>query len=101
MHFAFKVGHVYRIVWVDFIKNNFPFEFTDGQKKAVNEIFADLKGEYVMNRLLQGDVGSGKTAVCLSAIFMAVNSGYQATILAPTEVLAMQNYELCKKYFQD
>lgn len=81
--------------------DKFGFEFTNGQKTATNEIYADLKSPFIMNRLVQGDVGSGKTAVCLSAIFMAVNSGYQATILAPTEVLAMQNYELCKKYFQE
>lgn len=79
----------------------FPFEFTDGQKKAVNEIFADMTGQRVMNRLLQGDVGSGKTAVGLSAMFMAVKSGYQAVMLAPTEVLAEQNYVIINKYFYD
>ncbi len=79
----------------------FGFEFTDGQKKAVNEIFTDLKSPYIMNRLLQGDVGCGKTAVCFTAIYLAVKSGYQATLLAPTEVLALQNYNLVKKYFDD
>ena len=79
----------------------FPFEFTAGQKKAVNEIFADMTGQKVMNRLLQGDVGSGKTAVGLSAMFMAVKSGYQAVMLAPTEVLAEQNYAIINKYFND
>ncbi|MBE5757189.1 MAG: ATP-dependent DNA helicase RecG [Clostridiales bacterium] len=78
----------------------FPFEFTNGQKKAVSEIFADLKGKKAMNRLLQGDVGSGKTAVSMCAIFMAVKSGYQAVMLAPTEVLAKQNYELLKRIFK-
>ncbi len=79
----------------------FPFRFTEGQKSAVNEIFADMKGEKVMNRLLQGDVGSGKTAVGLSAMFVAVKSGYQAAMLAPTEVLARQNFELARRYFPD
>lgn len=79
----------------------FPFEFTDGQKKAVNEIFADMTGQKIMNRLLQGDVGSGKTAVGLSAMFMAVYSGYQAVMLAPTEVLAEQNFAVIKRYFYD
>ena len=86
---------------VEFITTRFPFEFTDGQKKAVNEIYADMKGEFVMNRLMQGDVGSGKTAVSLCSIFMAVKSGYQAVMLAPTEVLARQNYNALKKAFPD
>ena len=81
--------------------SRFPFEFTQGQKDAVNDIFRDLRSPSPMNRLLQGDVGSGKTAVALAAIYMAVKSGYQAAMLAPTEVLARQNYELIKKYFPD
>lgn len=78
---------------------NFAFEFTAGQKKAVNEIYADLTSPTVMNRLLQGDVGCGKTAVALCALFTALKSGFQGAMLAPTEVLAEQNYALCKKYF--
>ena len=84
-----------------FISERFPFEFTDGQKSAVNEIFADMTGGKVMNRLMQGDVGSGKTAVSMCAIFIAVNSGYQAVMLAPTEVLARQNYLAVQKAFPD
>ena len=79
----------------------FPFEFTAGQKNAVDEIFANLKSPHVMNRLLQGDVGSGKTAVAFAGIFMAVKSGYQAAMIAPTEVLARQNAALLEKYFPD
>ncbi len=86
---------------VEFIVQRFPFEFTEGQKTAVNDIFSDMKGNSVMNRLLQGDVGSGKTAVSLSAMFVAVKSGYQAVLLAPTEVLAMQNYNAVKKAFPE
>lgn len=86
---------------LEFIVKRFPFEFTEGQKSAVNAIFADMKGESVMNRLLQGDVGSGKTAVSQCAIFIAVNSGYQAVMLAPTEVLARQNYNAITKVFPD
>ena len=85
----------------NFISDSFPFEFTDGQKAAVNEIYKDMTGERVMNRLLQGDVGSGKTAVALTATFIAVKSGYQVVFLAPTEVLARQNYALCKKIFKN
>lgn len=79
----------------------FGFEFTDGQKLAVNEIFENVHSPARMNRLLQGDVGSGKTAVALCGIFMAVKSGFKAAYLSPTEVLAAQNYELLKKYFPD
>ena len=73
--------------------SRFGFEFTEGQKNAVNDIFSDLSSPRSMNRLLQGDVGSGKTAVALCAIYTAVKSGYQAAMLAPTEILAEQNYK--------
>ena len=79
----------------------FGFEFTKGQKSAINEIYKDLKSPYVMNRLLQGDVGSGKTAVSLCAMYMALKSGKQVAFIAPTEVLAKQNYTLVKKYLQE
>ena len=82
-----------------FIKNTFPFEFTDGQKSAVQEIYKDMTGVTTMNRLMQGDVGSGKTAVSTCAIHVATKSGYQAVMLAPTEVLAVQNYSVLKKAF--
>ena len=86
---------------VRFIKTRFPFEFTEGQKNAVNEIYADLSGKTVMNRLMQGDVGSGKTAVSACAIFMAVKGGHQACMLAPTEVLAEQNYRVLSGLFKE
>ncbi len=79
----------------------FGFEFTDGQKRAVNEIFENIYSPTRMNRLIQGDVGSGKTAVALCGIFMAVKSGFTAAYLSPTEVLAEQNYKLLQKYFPD
>lgn len=79
----------------------FGFEFTDGQKRAVNDIFENLYAPTRMNRLLQGDVGSGKTAVALCGIFMAVRSGKKAAYLSPTEVLAAQNYAILQKYFPD
>ncbi|MFR5102268.1 MAG: DEAD/DEAH box helicase, partial [Christensenellaceae bacterium] len=81
--------------------DRFGFEFTNGQKHAVNEIFENLHSPSRMNRLLQGDVGSGKTAVALCGIFMAVKSGYKAAYLSPTEVLAAQNYALLQRYFPD
>ncbi len=84
-----------------FISERFPFEFTAGQKSAVNEIYSDMTGASVMNRLVQGDVGSGKTAVSMCAMFVALFSGFQAAMLAPTEVLARQNYEAAKRAFPD
>ncbi len=79
----------------------FGFEFTDGQKRAVNEIFENLYAPTRMNRLIQGDVGSGKTAVALCGIYMAVKSGFTSAYLSPTEVLAEQNYRVLQKYFPD
>ena len=79
----------------------FPFEFTEGQKRAVNDVYENLKSPTRMNRLLQGDVGSGKTAVALCALFMAVKSGYQAAFIAPTEVLAEQNFRLICNTFPE
>ena len=81
--------------------SRFPYEFTDGQKQAVNEIIKDLKSPFTMNRLLQGDVGSGKTAVSLCALFTALKSGYQCALLSPTEVLAKQNYKVAKTYLSE
>ncbi len=86
---------------VEFIVKRFPFEFTEGQKNAVNEIYSDLSGATIMNRLIQGDVGCGKTAVSMCATFIAVKSGYQVAILSPTEVLAEQNFNAVKKAFPD
>ena len=79
--------------------SSFPFTFTAGQLAAVRDIFDNLHSPSQMNRLLQGDVGSGKTAVALTAMFMAVQSGYQAAMIAPTEVLARQSFALIERYF--
>ena len=81
--------------------SRFPFEFTAGQKEAVEEVFKNVKSPHKMNLLLQGDVGSGKTAVALAGIYMAVKSGYQAAMIAPTEVLARQNAAIIQRYFPD
>ena len=84
----------------DFEKR-FPFTFTQGQQAAVRAIYDNLTSPVRMNRLLQGDVGSGKTAVALTGIFMAVKSGFQAAYLSPTEVLAAQNFALLKRTFPE
>ncbi len=69
-----------------------PFSLTGAQKRVVDEIIEDMRRPYPMNRLLQGDVGSGKTVVALLAMLQAVESGYQAALMAPTEILAEQHY---------
>ena len=78
---------------VEQLLSSLPYELTGAQKRVWNEIQADLKGETVMNRLVQGDVGSGKTVIALLALLSAVESGYQGALMAPTEVLARQHAE--------
>lgn len=76
------------------------FPLTGAQRRCIEEISRDLEGEASMNRLLQGDVGSGKTAVAEAAIYKAVKSGFQAVMMAPTEILARQHFEGLKKAFE-
>ena len=73
------------------LRETLPFQLTGAQTRAVREIFADMCGEHRMQRLLQGDVGSGKTVVALFAALLAIENGYQAAIMAPTELLAEQH----------
>lgn len=76
-----------------FYKNNLPFELTNAQKRVLKEIRKDVASEVHMNRLLQGDVGSGKTIVALLSMLLAIDNGFQAALLAPTEILAAQHYK--------
>ncbi len=78
-----------------------PFDLTDAQKRVINEICADLKKNVPMNRLVQGDVGSGKTVVAAAAMYSAVRSGFQSAMIAPTEILAKQHYKSFTKMFED
>jgi len=80
-----------------FYKDYLPFELTAAQKKVIKEIRADLGSKAQMNRLLQGDVGSGKTVVALMSILLALDNGYQACLMAPTEILANQHYKGIKE----
>ncbi|KKP48075.1 MAG: ATP-dependent DNA helicase RecG [Candidatus Woesebacteria bacterium GW2011_GWA1_33_30] len=77
-----------------------PFKLTSSQKKVVTEIFKELRKDTPMNRLLQGDVGSGKTVVAVIASFVTFLNGYQTILLAPTQILANQHYETYKKLFE-
>jgi ATP-dependent DNA helicase RecG len=77
-----------------------PFDLTEAQKRSVKEVIADLRSEQAMNRLLQGDVGSGKTFVALCAMLMAVDSGNQAALMAPTQILAEQHWLTFCKWLQ-
>ena len=76
----------------DFYKNKLPFDLTEAQKRVLKEIRKDLGSNAQMNRLLQGDVGSGKTIVALLTILIAIDNGFQAALMAPTEILATQHY---------
>ena len=78
-----------------------PFELTNAQKRVIGEAVNDLMSEKPMNRLVQGDVGSGKTAVAAAIIYTAVKNGFQAAFMAPTEVLANQHYKTLKNFFGD
>ncbi len=81
------------------LKRVLPFKPTDAQKRALAEIAADLERSVPMNRLLQGDVGSGKTIVALEAATIVIENGFQAALMAPTEILAVQHYLAAKKIF--
>ena len=81
--------------------DSLPFELTRAQIKVINEISADLESSKPMNRLLQGDVGSGKTVVALIAMLIAVESGYQAIFMAPTEILAEQHFKTLSSLLKD
>ena len=83
---------------VDFYKNHLPFDLTGAQKRVIHDIYKDFCAGQQMNRLLQGDVGSGKTIVAFIAMLMAADNGAQSCIMAPTEILADQHYVGLKTY---
>src|SRR5947208_6313334 len=75
-----------------------PFDLTDAQNRVIAEIRRDLAANHPMNRLLQGDVGSGKTVVAIAAILLAIESGFQAAFMAPTQILAEQHYAVLRQW---
>ncbi len=92
-----KIGHYFNT----FFSEHLPFELTEAQKRVIKEIRNDLGSNAQMNRLLQGDVGSGKTIVALMSMLIALDNGFQACLMAPTEILSVQHYngliEMCKQ----
>jgi ATP-dependent DNA helicase RecG len=78
-----------------------PYELTNAQIKVLDEIIIDMQNEKIMNRIIQGDVGSGKTIVALIALYLAVLNGYQGSFMVPTEILAIQHFETIKNYFSN
>jgi ATP-dependent DNA helicase RecG len=91
-----KVGNHFN----DFFHNHLPFELTGAQKRVLKEIRKDMGSGIQMNRLLQGDVGSGKTLVALMSMLIALDNNYQACMMAPTEILATQHYETIMEFLE-
>lgn len=94
-------GFVFSVVgenFNNFYKNHLPFSLTNAQQRAIKEIRNDMRTSHQMNRLLQGDVGSGKTIVGIFSMLIAIDNGFQATMIAPTEILAQQHFNSISKY---
>jgi ATP-dependent DNA helicase RecG len=85
---------------LDGFLKSLPFQLTGAQSKVIDEIRHDLAASHPMNRLLQGDVGSGKTAVAIAAMLLAVEGGYQAAFMAPTQILAEQHYDVLRRWLE-
>lgn len=92
-----KVGELFNTFYKDYL----PFELTNAQKRAIKEIRTDTGSGHQMNRLLQGDVGSGKTIVALLVMLIAIDNGYQACMMAPTEILAQQHFQSITSLLKD
>lgn len=87
--------------YTDEFKTLLPFQLTKAQSRAIDECLADMNKKYPMRRLLQGDVGSGKTAVAAALIYSVIKNGYQTALMAPTEILATQHYESLSNLLKD
>ena len=82
------------------LKSSLPYALTGAQERALEEVYRDMEGGLVMNRLIQGDVGSGKTIIAILALVQAAYNGYQGALMVPTEVLARQHYESMISLFE-
>lgn len=82
------------------LKESLPYALTSAQERTLQEVFSDLQKGCVMNRLVQGDVGSGKTVIAILALLAAAENGYQGALMVPTEVLARQHFESITKMFE-
>jgi len=100
-HFPQGVSINYDLAKVSAFIRSLPFELTVDQKKALDEILGDMRAEYKMNRLLQGEVGSGKTVVAAICLYAAITAGFQGAIMVPTEVLAQQHYKTFLDLFKN
>jgi ATP-dependent DNA helicase RecG len=92
------IAKKYDLAEIAKLTKELPFELSDDQKKVINEIYADIHSEKQMNRLLQGDVGSGKTIVAIYVLFAAVTAGFQAALMVPTEILATQHFKKVEEF---
>lgn len=103
-HKTQSIGNPFPIVgdyFTEFYENHLPFDLTNAQKRVLKEIRMDMKKAIQMNRLLQGDVGSGKTMVALLTMLIAMDNGFQSCLMAPTEILAQQHYNGIKDLLKD
>lgn len=101
-----QLGHSYRMTGeiktsIDSFINGLSYELTNAQKRVMTEIYSDMINEKVMNRLIQGDVGSGKTLLAMTAIYFAHLNGFQSAMMVPTEILAEQHYESFAEMFKN
>ncbi|MBR5445958.1 MAG: ATP-dependent DNA helicase RecG [Clostridia bacterium] len=97
-----KIPNRYPVTWNDISRfaAQLPYELTDGQKKCLAEIAGDMAGDWAMNRILIGDVGSGKTVVAAVSAYLTIRSGYRAALMVPTEILAAQHYRELSVLFE-
>lgn len=101
-----KVGHAYHMTSehkkkIDQMISDLPYDMTGAQQRVLSEVYSDMINEKVMNRLIQGDVGSGKTLLAVLAIYFAVLNGYQGAMMVPTEILAEQHFESFEEMFKN
>ncbi|MCK4935716.1 MAG: ATP-dependent DNA helicase RecG [Elusimicrobiales bacterium] len=99
--FPIGIEHKVSVDIVKFLSKILPFELTEAQKRVMDEVTHDMKSPKPMNRLIQGDVGSGKTVIAMSALLLAAENGYQSVFMAPTEILAEQHFMTFEKYLKN